>query len=195
MNLLPLLTKASEEKQLSRMITVLAAGTEGRCNLDDLSLKKNYSIGACATHAGTMNSLFVEDLASKYPGTTFIHAYPGFVKTGLVRNHGFFMQLGVSALTTVIKPWMVPLDQSGERHLYAATSPAYPPQIASQKDGAVVGSAGIAGSGAYLISWDGSPNSKEKIMNEYREQGVGKKIWDHTMDVFDKVCGTEAGKY
>ena len=97
---------------------------------------------------------------------------------------------------------MVPVGESGERHLYAATSATFPPRVdgldrARLEEGqsAAVGSTGESGSGAYLLSWDGEPCGKEKMMREHREQGNMKRVWDHTMEVFEKICGTEGGKY
>ena len=176
------------------MISVLAAGREGNLILDDLSLKTHYSLSNCATHACTMNSFAMEELAAGTPGTTFIHAYPGVVKTSIARDLGSVMKFAAESLAVLLRPFSVPLGESGERHLYAATSTSYPPK-ASSDDSAVVGSTGVKGSGAYLISWDGSPCGKDKIMREYREHGIGKQLWDHTLDVFNKVCSKDDGKY
>ena len=60
----------------------------------------------------------------------------------------------------LLRPFSVPLDKSGERHLYATTSSNYPPM--TNPDGsAVISGAGVRGSGAYLLSWDGSPCGKQ----------------------------------
>ncbi|MCJ1398713.1 hypothetical protein MMC11_001914 [Xylographa trunciseda] len=193
-NLLPQLTNASKSGGLSRVVSVLAAGREGKLVLDDLSLKTHYSLSNCATHACTMNSLAMEELAATNPCTTFIHAYPGFVKTNIGRDLGSVMKFAAEGLAVLLVPFSVPLGESGERHLYAATSTSYSAK-ANPDDSAILGSAGIKGSGVYLISWDGSPCGKDKIMKEYREQGMGKQIWAHTLDVFNKICSTDGGKY
>ncbi|MCJ1387998.1 hypothetical protein MMC18_000842 [Xylographa bjoerkii] len=193
-NFLPQLLNASKSGGLSRVISVLAAGREANLILDDLSLKAHYSLSSCATHACTMNSLAVEELAAANPVTTFIHAYPGIVKTNIGRGLGSVMKFTAESLALLLRPFSVPLGESGEWHLYAATSMSYPPK-AKPDDSAVVGSASGKGGGAYLISWDGSPCGKDKIMKEYREQGVGKQIWDHTIDVFNKICGKDGGRF
>ena len=193
-NLLPQLTNVSKSGGLSRVVSVLAAGREGNLIIDDLSLKKHYSVSSCATHACTMNSFAVEELATANPGTTFIHAYPGIVKTNIGRDLGSIMKFAAESLMVLFRPFTVPLGESGERHLYAATSTNYPPK-AKPNDSAVIGSAGIEGSGAYLVSWDGSPCGKDKTMKEYRDQGMGKQIWDHTLEVFNEICSKDDGKY
>jgi hypothetical protein len=185
-NLLPQLTNAGTSNQLSRTISVLSAGHEGKLLLDDLPLKNNYSLGNCANHATTMNSLAMEELAASHPATSFIHAYPGGVNTGLLDK--MLGRLGSNALAFLARPWMVPLDQSGERHLYAATSSTYPSRD-RKADEAVSGSDGTKGSGAYLLSWDGSVTGNQKILNEYRSDGTRKTVWEHTLGVFESVCG------
>lgn len=47
LNLMPALTRASEANELSRVITVLAAGSEGDVREDDLDLKHNFTLHAC----------------------------------------------------------------------------------------------------------------------------------------------------
>lgn len=85
----------------------------------------------------------------------------------------------------------MPLQESGERQLYDATSNNYPP-LSISEESAVIGSNGVKGSVAYLLSW---PCGKVEIMEKYRSQDAGKQIWKHTLDVFERVCGNENGKY
>ncbi|KAJ5814615.1 hypothetical protein N7474_006392 [Penicillium riverlandense] len=185
-NLLPQLTNAGTSNQLSRTISVLSAGHEGKLLVDDLPLKNNYSLRNCANHATTMNSLAMEELAASHPATSFIHAYPGGVNTGLLDK--MLGRFGSNALAFLASPWMVPLDQSGERYLYAATSSTYPSRD-RKADDAVSGSDGTKGSGAYLLSWDGSVTGNQKILNGYRSDGTRKTVWEHTLGVFESVCG------
>lgn len=185
-NLLPQLTNAGTSNQLSRTISVLSAGHEAKLLLDDLPLKNHYSLGNCANHAITMNSLAMEELAASHPATSFIHAYPGGVNTGLMDN--LLGRFGSNVLFFLAKPWVVPLDQSGERHLYAATSSTYSSRD-RKADGAVTGADGTKGSGAYLLSWDGSVTGNQKILNGYRRDGTRKTVWEHTLGVFESVCG------
>ena len=100
----------------------------------------------------------------------------------------------LNAVAFLLTPVATPIGQSGEQHLYAATSKTFPP-LSKPDDSAVVGSTGVKGSGAYLLSSDESPCGKDAILQEYRAQGVGKQIWAHTLDVFDKVCRQDGGKF
>lgn len=193
-NLLPQLTQAAESGGLSRVVSVLAAGMENNIFLDDLALKKHYGLRSCLNHAATMNSFAAEELAAANPRTSFIHSEPGFVKTNLARGLGPVLKVVSEAFMFVATPWAVPFQESGERHLYEATSNSYPP-LSISEESAVIGSNGVKGSGAYLLSWDGAPCGAAQIMEKYRSKDAGKQIWKHTLEVFERVCGNENGKY
>ena len=95
------------------------------------------------------------------------------------------LQVVVDAFMFVAKPLAVPLQESGERHLYEATSDSYPPlSLSASEESAVIGSKGVKGSGAYLLSWNGAPCGAVQIMEKYRSKDAGKQIWKHTLDVF-----------
>ncbi|KAL8728116.1 MAG: hypothetical protein Q9181_005458, partial [Wetmoreana brouardii] len=81
-NLLPLLSRAP----FPHVVSVLAAGQEGRIYEDDLSLKHNYGVLACANHGTTMTSLVFEFLAKENPKVAFVHVYPGYVRTGIMQS-------------------------------------------------------------------------------------------------------------
>ncbi|PYI03221.1 short-chain dehydrogenase/reductase [Aspergillus sclerotiicarbonarius CBS 121057] len=193
-NFLPQLIKAGEQSGpcLSRVISVLEAGGEAALHLDDLSLQTHYSLRNCAKHAITMASVSMEHLAASYPHISFVHSFPGVVRTRLDRDFGTATKYAVAALMVLARPWEIALDESGERHLYAATSPRFPPRI--YKDGvsgAAEGSDGVPGSGFYRLSSTGDTYKSNKIMGLYRADGTRSLIWKHTLDVFAKVRGAQ----
>lgn len=116
-----------------------------------------------------------------------------------MRDLGPLARFGAEVFSVLAKPFFVPVEESGERHLYAATSQSFIPK----RDGdgpaaaaAAVGSDGVKGSGGYLLNWNGDVVGKQQdLLRKYREEGVGKTVWQHTLDVFQKVCGTKDGKY
>ena len=193
-NFLPQLTKANtgvetgaSSAPLSCVVSVLEAGGEAAINLDDLSLKTHYSLRNCAKHAITMNSLSLEHLAASFPRTSFIHSFPWLVRTRLGRDFGSFAKLGLNALLLLAKPWEIPLRESGERHLYAATCPRFSPRHGNKDIDLAEGSDGNLGSGFYRVASDGSTYKASFVMQRYREDGVPSKIWHHTQGVFRKV--------
>ena len=200
-NLLPQLTKATEEKtkpSLSRVVSVLEAGGEAPLNLTDLPLKTHYSLKNCAKHAITMNSVAMEHLASSssHAQTSFVHSFPGIVNTRIARGLGSVTKLAVNALVVLMKPWEISVEESGERHLYAATSPRFAPAAGARPsktsgygEDVAEGSDGRPGSGFYRLASDGSTYAPSKVMQQYREDGTRGLIWKHTLDLFASVRG------
>ncbi|KAE8143470.1 hypothetical protein BDV38DRAFT_233784 [Aspergillus pseudotamarii] len=187
-NLIPQLTQATSSKSstsaLSRVITVLGAGHETKIDLGDLDLKHKYSLNSCDVHATTMSSLIVEGLASRYPSTTFIHTYPGIVKSGISREAGPIVGRLVRAIMFLGRPWMVGEQESGERHLYVATSGRYP---CSMSRGQSRVDSVESRRGAYLVNWDGSEVGNRRLLDEYHTSGAGRKVWEHTEEMFQTV--------
>ena len=190
--LLPLLNSATSA-ELARVVSVLGAGGESsKIDLDNLDLKRDFSMGNAATHAITMTSLAFEEAARANPGVSFVHAYPGYVKTAFMRENGALVRFGIKAMYGVLAPLVVDIAESGERHLYAATSGVFP---ARESDGGVeagnvairTGSDGESGSGAYLVGWDGEIRAKQKALEELRHKGAGPKVWEHTTQIFNSV--------
>lgn len=193
-NLMPQLTAASEVKELSRVITVFAAGSEGEVRLDDLDLRHNFTLHACLAHCAVMSDFMVEELAKHYPGTSFSHSYPGTVKTGIAKELAGPARLVVKLLYAVMSPWIINVAESGERHFFQMTSNCYPPAgrpgsgIKIPEGMSVIcGSNGEAGSGAYLLDWDGRATGEDKLLQKYREMNLGKTVWDHTLKMFEQA--------
>lgn len=212
-NLLPQLSAAAggdgsnnNTAPLSRVVSVLGAGGEGKLYLDDLSLKKHFSLSNAATHAITMTSLSAMELAATHPTTAFVHSMPGFVDTNAARELNPVvrgMLWGMSKVLMVLPsiPAVVPLEQSGERHVYAATSGLFAPRSGAgggPEDGesVAVGADGERGSGAYLLTWNSTvPTKSAPLLKEYAADGVAKKVWEHTLEVFDSICSSPEGRY
>lgn len=193
LNLIPQLEAASKDNELSRVLSVLAAGSEGDINMDDLELKYNFTLHACLAHCVVMTDFMVEELAKRYPSTAFSHSYPGTIKTGIANQLTGPVRLAVKVLYSVMTPWILNVQESGERHVFQITSAIYP-----ARNGGVgvpipegmevtMGSNGEKGSGAYLLDWDGKATGDTEQMTKYRDLNAGSKIWEHTMTVFQRA--------
>lgn len=193
-NLLPLLEAA--ETQPGRVVSVLGGGFEGDINVDDLDLKHSYNIISCAMHSVTMTSLAMEHLAASHC-TSFVHVYPGLVGTNIYTN-SFPPPLAAVynyGMWPLMYPFSVNINESGQRHLFHATSDHYPANNfnncgkAATRAGnqAVVGSDGTLGSGAYLMNWKGETFAAGKKMQNLRAQGMAHKVWEHTTDLLSRA--------
>jgi hypothetical protein len=182
-NLLPLLNKAGEPsanpavQPLARVLSVLGAGLEAPLNTADLSLKSNYSLGNCANHAITMTTLSFHKLAKSNPAVTFIHSQPGGVETNIARGLGKWGQFAVEKSAFLLRALgvVIPAQVSGERHLWASTNEEF-------------GKGGVV-----LVGQDSSVKANAKV-EAMTKDGTEEKVWDHTEEVFGKVC-REGGKY
>jgi hypothetical protein len=206
-NLLPLLRTASTTgPHLSRTLSVLGPGNEGKLNFDDLDLKNTFSTGRCADHSIVMNDFMTEELASRETGTAFVHSSPFLVVTGAARELPLWARIGVKVLTPVLGLFAVGEEETGARQLFLATSGLYPPAkptagsataagMPVPKGLAVVkGMDGKVGSGGYTLNYDGEIAGKKSLLDEYHSKGVGKTVWEHTMGIFEKLEKTEQAK-
>lgn len=186
-NLIPLLNNVGQtghsNNALSRVISVLGAGHETELRLDDLDLRKHYSVQAYDVHATTMTSLMVKEFASRNPSIIFIHSYPGIVKSRISREAGPVMSHIIRSAMFLGRLWMVPGQESGERHLFAATSIQFSPEAETPVGG--------DSSGAYLLSWDGSEVGNERLLKDYSAKGVRSRVWKHTEEMFRKALNYE----
>lgn len=175
-NLLPLLTRAgtAHSKFPARVVSVLGAGSETSMNMDDLALKSTYSMRACANHAITMNTLAFRELVSKNKWVTFIHSQPGGVSgTNAARDMPKWMNgLLVGASSTILRPWVMTAKEAGERLAWTGT----------------VANFGSGGE-AVLVGPKGEKTGDAQKLAKMQEDGIQDKVWKHTMEVFDKICG------
>lgn len=203
-NLLPLLTAATQSPDpsstLSRVVSVLdpkigRTGALGQLNFSDLSLKNDFTLQNCARHASTMNNFTLEHFAQTHPDTSFVHAYPSMVNTGVMRGLGSTINAVMKVAGVLLKPFMVNLGESGERHLFAATAPRFAPKAKSAGVQDVAkGGDDVKGSGSYQLNWDGESLPDSRGAATMRAEGAGKRIWTHTDEVFRKIC-EDGGKY
>ncbi|PPR06435.1 hypothetical protein CVT26_006474 [Gymnopilus dilepis] len=200
-NLLPLVRQATG---LRRVVTVAAAGKEGPVNHDDLGAAyiSPLSLLKVRGHFASIITLSLEVLAKQAPEVTFIHDYPGSVKTGIAREANALVVFMMGIVGAIAGSWMfIPHEESGERHLFLATSAKYPPKAGSTEshgvplaDDQIVtrGTTGEAGSGVYAVDWDcNSASLKVKqLLVQLREEGLVEKLWQHTEEEFKRITGS-----
>ncbi|KAK3319444.1 hypothetical protein B0H66DRAFT_575870 [Apodospora peruviana] len=199
LDLLPLLEAAPSP----RVVSVLAAGTEGTIYPDDLGLKQPNHHGAIVQTAAavTYTTLFLEQLAKLHPKVGFCHTHPGIVRTNIFNNAKFnpvfkFFVVWILA-PTVMRLISISAEEAGTRQLYVATSPAF----VSAAEGAssrtedalsklALGTDGKRGSGAYMVGQKCQAVQKQELLQRYRDDGVDKKLWKHTVGELDRILGS-----
>jgi ABC-type sugar transport system substrate-binding protein len=160
-NLLPLLQQATA---LRRIASVFAAGKEGPIHVTDIQAWKVPMLSQRG-HASSLVTSTLEALAKKAPDVSFIHGFSGPVKSGIVRGAKGAAMFLIKVVFMVIGPLIfIPNEESGERHLFLATSARYPagmggdaaPGVPLAGGVAVArGTSGEAGNGVYSVDWGG----------------------------------------
>ncbi|KAJ7441635.1 NAD(P)-binding protein [Mycena galericulata] len=118
-DLVPALEAAREAGEDAKVMSVLAAGYGGAIDLDDLGLKKTFSLANAAGAAPTYNDIMVNDFAARYPGISFIHSHPGGVATGLLKASNSRSLRMANFLMPLFSPFTYSVTTSGEHQLYA----------------------------------------------------------------------------
>lgn len=197
-SLLPALQNASG---LKRVVSIFAAGFEGY--FDDKNWAEYpYTAPAKArAHLASMITMAHNVLARKAPDVSFIHNFPGAVKTEFGRDAKgakmvmariMFHMLG----TFVYKYRSV--EESSVLQLYGATSAAFPPTTGSavgvplsENVSVSVGADGKKGSGSYNLDADYKTvsHSVETHLAQARANGVEERLWIHVLAEIKQVTG------
>ncbi|KAF4618763.1 hypothetical protein D9613_009750 [Agrocybe pediades] len=159
-DLLPALESANEAGEEAKVVNVHAAGKGGNIDLNDLDLKQNYSSTRMALTTPTYNDLMMESFAQRSPKLTFIHAYPGIVRTTIMATSESWLLRSTSSLMVALtRPFSVSREECGEYMWHGAWSTANAP-------------------GAWRTGSLGEDLGKK---NYYGDAEQMKALWDHTV--------------
>lgn len=197
-NLLPLLQQATA---LRRVVTVFAGGKEGPLDTSDF---QGWNISALSGrgHVASLVTLSLEALAKKAPEVTFIHNFPGAVKTDIAKDAKGVVMSVLKVAFMVIGPLIyIPNQECGERHVFLATSAKYPAGAGKDASGVPLagelvvarGTNGEIGTGVYTVGSDGESAGPKvmELLAKSRKEGVVEKIWKHTEEEFKRITGTD----
>ncbi|KAJ3041713.1 hypothetical protein HDV00_008801 [Rhizophlyctis rosea] len=198
LNLLPLIRTAPS---LRRVLSVLTGTKEGPIDLTDLE-GLSMPVTQIRSHAASVTTLVFEELARRAPEVSFIHEYPGTVKSKLGKDAN---SLGIKVFLTLFQTlapfFAIPDEESGERHLFCLTSGRFPPREGEGAAGVAVdgsvgvarGTDGVVGSGVYSVDENGevADAKVEALLAGYRKDGTAAKVWEHHAADFKRVTGSE----
>ncbi|KAG5352064.1 hypothetical protein C0989_003989 [Termitomyces sp. Mn162] len=156
--LAPALVKAQEAGEDAKVLSVLAAGKGGEINFNDLGLKNTFSLTNAALSAPTYNDLMLQDYSKKYPGLTFVHSYPGFVRSSLMSSSdSTILKVASPVLLSLFRPFSTSIQDCGEYMLYG---------LLSNK------------AGFYRV---GSQGEDLGMKRYFGSEEARKKLWEHTV--------------
>ncbi|KAF9061937.1 hypothetical protein BDP27DRAFT_1337301 [Rhodocollybia butyracea] len=159
--LVPALVKANEGGEDAKVFSVFSPGNAKKIDLDDLGLKKTFSLSNAALQGSTYNDLMIEGYASRYPSLSFIHSYPGGVRTNLT----------ASSTSAIVRALDVKSRWNPFRYL-----------TISQEDAGEYLLSGLfkAAPGAWRHDNHGNDMGKKGYYGDEESQ---KKLWEHTVQV------------
>ncbi|KAN0090007.1 hypothetical protein V8E51_018586 [Hyaloscypha variabilis] len=193
LSLLPLLQAAPS---IRRVISILSGTKEGPINLEDFQAWKAENVLKQRGHSSAIMTLLMLHFAQQAPTVSFIHDYPGFVKSGIARGTKGLLW-GFMALSNLLGPFVqIPEKESGARHVFLATSERY--KAKEGVEGAVPlgggvgiarGNDGVEGSGVYSIDQvnDSAGPAVEVLLEKLKEEGYVEKIWGIIEEDYEKI--------
>jgi NAD(P)-dependent dehydrogenase (short-subunit alcohol dehydrogenase family) len=153
----------------AKVVTVLDSlrGSSSKLIWDDLDLKTHFSLGNAANHCLSMTDAMVQEYAAE-PGNSkrhFVHAFPGFVNTGLSKGLPWYVKLPLGLVVPLV-----------------ATSPEDCAKF--MLDGIYEGAAAGEKSG---VGWS-YVDQKGRLVNDKKEvwkEEQRKTVKDHTWKIVD----------
>ncbi|KAJ4475088.1 NAD(P)-binding protein [Lentinula aciculospora] len=161
--LIPALFKAKEAGEDAKVFSVLGAGKGGKVDLDDLGLKKTFSLSAAALQVPTYNDLMTEEYASRYPSLSFVHAYPGWVRTNIgSASPSPVLRVANKLATSRLSPLSYLATTQGDAGEYLLNGLLNT----------------VSGSGAWRIGEHGEDIGKTRYFGDNESRH---KLWEHTV--------------
>ena len=171
-NLLPLLRQSPRP----RVLSVLNGGKEKALHEQDIGLDQRWSPTAVINHTTTMTSLAFEHLAKENKEMTFLHSFPGLVRTDIFarleppESSGVVWRVTLAFIRGLVAILLLcvgmPVEECGERQAFLLTTDRYGP-------------------GAWRIDASSEQVITPGVLERYREEGWRERNWEHTMRVFD----------
>ena len=179
-------------------MTVLAATKEGPVDMSDPA-GKDIGYTKMRGHGAGLLTLGLEAVARQAPTVSFVHTFPGLVKTGIGRDISGVLKVFMVIFSLFGAVAAVPIETSGELNLYAATSAQFPAREAGADGvpllaglGTSKGSNAEAGSGVYNIDEKDEPAGAKvnELLAQMRKDGFVGKVGDYAESEFKRLVGS-----
>jgi len=121
-DLLPLLKKAGEAGEDARVFSLMGAGKGKPVDMDDLGLKKGHTVMGCVSTLATYNDMMMEKFSQMAPSVSFIHGFPGPVRSPMMTPSSWIFKPIFYALYPLVCLVTVTPETSAEYQLSALFS-------------------------------------------------------------------------
>ena len=192
LQLLPLLTASPVA---GHVISIYAGGMEDGTRPGELPIglqpDDTYGVSGVRKHTCFMTTFFFEELAEKHAGhLSLSHIFPGLVDGPTFTSDE--MPTWFKIVWRIMKPlawfFMTPTDVCGDVMVYLGTS-RFPAKGAASVAGSEQPKSTKAevGGGCYTLGQRGDVANKVKSYEKVRTDDTSKKVWDHTMETFERI--------
>lgn len=195
-NLLPLLKGATG---IRRVVSVFCGTKEGPINLDDLQGWK-VKTGDMIKHRGHDGSIVIlthAHFAQQAPTVSFIHDFPGGVRSGIARGTTGLVWWVMTVFRLLGTLMYIPEKESGERRLFLATSARFQAKEGFEEavplcEGVRVarGIDGMEGSGVYSTDQvnESAGPEVEELLESFKRKGLVDKIWEMIEEEYERIA-------
>ncbi|KAM0276037.1 hypothetical protein ACHAQH_007162 [Verticillium albo-atrum] len=177
-----------------RVVTVLSGNLlHPSLNADDITLDKPGAWGGIRsqTQVGSLTNLALDHLAADPANAalSFTHDWPGAVDTGNAYRHWNGPSLwSPLPLTALLKPvyWLrgYSFEETGQRHLYLATSGDFGGQGPRIEGVQAENTRGRSGGGLYLLDHRCDAKFKKDVLAKLRGSAQ-ERVWTRTMEILE----------
>jgi hypothetical protein len=198
LNLLPLLQAAPI---IRRVLTIFTGTKAGPIECEDLQLRGVRNLLKVRGQGSTTVTLLMEEMARRAPDVSFIHDFPGSVRGGAARGPGVMLFV-MRNMGKILGPlFNIPDEESGERHLYLATSAQYPARsggfdgVELEKGVSIAaGTDGKKASGVYIVDEQCEQGDAQQvqILEAERTKGRQEFVWKQCREDFIRITGKES---
>ncbi|TIA06609.1 hypothetical protein D6C81_09830 [Aureobasidium pullulans] len=186
-NFLPLINNATS---LRRVISVFIATLEGEIQMDDFQ-GWHMKLMANRDHAASITTLSLESHHKDNPNVSFVHKFPGVIKSGITRGTSGVVLTALKAVVRIFGSlFYMPAEEAGDRHVFLSTSARY--SVGEKDEAAGVplsvapdlsfarGTDGKMASGVYSINASGESAGEkvEEALASLRSRGMAEKVMD-----------------
>ncbi|THX78773.1 hypothetical protein D6D04_05548 [Aureobasidium pullulans] len=199
-DLLPLINNATS---LRRVISVFIATLEGEIQMDDFQ-GWHMKLMANRDHAASITTLSLESHHKDNPNVSFVHNFPGVIKSGITRGTSGVVLTALKAVVRIFGSlFYMPAEEAGDRHVFLSTSARY---SAGEKDEAAGvplsvapdlsfarGTDGKLASGVYSINASGESAGEkvEEALASLRGRGMTEKVMDTINTDIEKALAAD----
>ncbi|OSD06741.1 NAD(P)-binding protein [Trametes coccinea BRFM310] len=167
-DLLPLLRKAKDAGEDAKVMSILAPGHGGPVDLNDLAVKKNYTLPKAGMTSPTYTDLMMQTFTEQNPGLSFIHIYPGIVRTPLLKLTHPVLRYFNPLVNILLYPVSYSPEDCAEYMLHALLH---------------------SGEGFNRLDSHGDDMGKTRWYGTEEEK---KRVWEHTVEEIKRALSTPA---